>query len=42
LKGATVWTHAIDLREPVAIMAMFDAMAKELGPVDVLVNNAGL
>lgn len=40
--GATVWTHAIDLREPVAIISMFEAMASQLGPVDVLINNAGL
>ncbi len=40
--GATVWTHTIDLREPVAIIAMFEAMAAQLGPADVLINNAGL
>ncbi len=42
LPKAIVWTHAIDLREPVAIMAMFEAIAEQLGPVDVLINNAGL
>ncbi len=40
--GAVVWTHAIDLREPVAIIAMFESLAAQVGPIDVLINNAGL
>lgn len=40
--GATVWTRTCDLRDTDAIVSMFDAVAAEVGPIDVLVNNAGL
>jgi len=40
--GAQVWTRTCDLRDTGAIVAMFERLAAEVGPVDVLVNNAGL
>lgn len=39
---AKVWTTGCDLREERAIKAMFARIAESLGPVGVLVNNAGL
>lgn len=40
--GARIWTHTCDLRSVEAIIAMFDALEREVGPVDILINNAGL
>ena len=40
--GARVWARTCDLRDTGAIVAMFEALASEVGPLDVLVNNAGL
>jgi len=38
--GARAMAVAVDVRDPDAIAAAFDAVEAELGPVDVLVNNA--
>lgn len=40
--GSTVWTKTCDLRDTDAIVDLFDALRESLGPVDVLINNAGL
>ncbi|MEM6290426.1 MAG: SDR family NAD(P)-dependent oxidoreductase [Myxococcota bacterium] len=39
---ATVWTQTCDLRSTDAIVDLFEALHQSLGPVDVLINNAGL
>ena len=39
--GGTAYAHALDVREPASIDAFFAATTAALGPVDVLVNNAG-
>ncbi len=39
--GAVVHTHAVDLTNAIALQACADAAERELGAVDVLVNNAG-
>ena len=38
--GGTAYAHALDVCEPESIDAFLAAVAAELGPVDVLVNNA--
>ena len=38
--GGQVLTTTVDVRDPEAVHAMLDHVAGELGPVDVLVNNA--
>ena len=40
--GAQVWTTACDVRDDVAVARMFEEVRRELGPVSVLINNAGL
>lgn len=40
--GAHVWAQTCDLRSTPAIVTMFEALAREVGPVDILINNAGL
>jgi NADP-dependent 3-hydroxy acid dehydrogenase YdfG len=39
--GGTAYAHALDVCDPPSIDAFFAATTAELGPVDVLVNNAG-
>jgi len=39
--GGTAFAHALDVCDPRSIDAFLAAVAAELGPVDVLVNNAG-
>lgn len=39
--GAQVWTHAADLQDAAAAAAMVDAVERDNGVVDVLVNSAG-
>jgi 3-oxoacyl-[acyl-carrier protein] reductase len=34
--------YACDVADPAAVRSVFDAIASDLGPVDVLVNNAGI
>jgi NAD(P)-dependent dehydrogenase (short-subunit alcohol dehydrogenase family) len=38
--GAKAAAFAVDVRDPEAVAAAFDAVEEALGPVDVLVNNA--
>jgi NAD(P)-dependent dehydrogenase (short-subunit alcohol dehydrogenase family) len=38
--GATAWSSACDIRDPDSIAAAFDVAEAELGPIDVLINNA--
>jgi NAD(P)-dependent dehydrogenase (short-subunit alcohol dehydrogenase family) len=38
--GGTAFATPCDIRDPDAIAASFDAVEEELGPVDVLINNA--
>ena len=40
--GGTAFAHALDVCRPESIDAFLDATERELGPVDVLVNNAGV
>lgn len=42
LTGKSHITSQADLRDPAAIKAMVDAVAKEFGVIDVLINNAGV
>lgn len=37
-----VMSHVADLTEPAQVSGLFDAIAARLGPVEVLVNNAGM
>jgi NAD(P)-dependent dehydrogenase (short-subunit alcohol dehydrogenase family) len=39
--GGTAYAHVLDVREPASIDAFLEATAAEVGPIDVLVNNAG-
>lgn len=39
--GARAFADACDVADPAAVASFFDAVTRELGPVDVLVNNAG-
>jgi NAD(P)-dependent dehydrogenase (short-subunit alcohol dehydrogenase family) len=40
--GTRAFAHRADVADERAVVAMFDAVEEELGPVDVLVNNAGV
>jgi NADP-dependent 3-hydroxy acid dehydrogenase YdfG len=40
--GGAAFAHALDVTDEVSVEAFFAAVADALGPVDVLVNNAGL
>ncbi len=40
--GGRATSHACDVTDGAAVEAMFDAVADEFGPVNVLVNNAGV
>ena len=40
--GSVVYEHELDVASPDAVQAWVDAVVKELGQVDVLVNNAGV
>ncbi len=39
--GAQIGAYACDMRDPAAIAAMHQSVVKDLGPVDIVVNNAG-
>jgi NAD(P)-dependent dehydrogenase (short-subunit alcohol dehydrogenase family) len=39
--GGTAYAHVLDVCEPASIDAFLEAAAAEVGPIDVLVNNAG-
>ncbi|MEZ0540897.1 SDR family NAD(P)-dependent oxidoreductase [Fibrella arboris] len=40
--GGEVYTHACDLTSKTALAGFFEAVNQQLGPVDVLINNAGV
>lgn len=40
--GGDVYAHRCDLTDKAQIDAFFDAISQELGPVDMLINNAGI
>ena len=40
-KGLTVSTHAVDIREPDSVEALFGEIAADEGGIDILVNSAG-
>jgi NAD(P)-dependent dehydrogenase (short-subunit alcohol dehydrogenase family) len=40
--GGRAWAHPLDLADPASIDACFDAASRALGPIDTLVNNAGI
>jgi 3-oxoacyl-[acyl-carrier protein] reductase len=40
--GGRAWTAACDVSDPAAVTAFFERVAAELGPVDILINNAGV
>ncbi|MCP1337712.1 SDR family oxidoreductase [Futiania mangrovi] len=40
-RGLAVRAHAVDIREPDAVQALFDGIAAEEGHIDMLVNSAG-
>ena len=40
--GGTAWPCAVDVRSPAAVAALLDEIEAELGPIDVLVNSAGV
>lgn len=39
--GGKAFTHVLDITDPESVDAFFDAATAALGPVDVLINNAG-
>lgn len=39
--GGRLMTHAVDVTQPERVQAMVEAVEKALGPIDLLVNNAG-
>ena len=41
-EGLTVHCRAFDVCDPVAVVKAVDAIERDIGPIDVLVNNAGL
>ena len=42
LEGGTAFPHPLDVTDPVSVDAFFGAVESQLGPVDALVNNAGM
>jgi 3-oxoacyl-[acyl-carrier protein] reductase len=42
LRGHRVWAGRCDVADPQSVAGFFETAARELGPVDVLVNNAGV
>ena len=40
--GAPVYAHQCDLADPAALRNFFAAVRQEFGPIDVLINNAGI
>lgn len=40
--GGTAFAHALDVTQPESIEAFFAAVESELGPVDTVINNAGI
>lgn len=42
LEGGTPFTHPLDVTDPASVEAFFTAVEGAIGPVDVLVNNAGI
>ncbi len=40
--GGRPFVHALDVTRPASVESFFDAVEKELGPLDVVVSNAGL
>jgi 3-oxoacyl-[acyl-carrier protein] reductase len=42
LQGQHIWAGRCDVADEESVAGFFDAAARELGPVDVLVNNAGI
>jgi NADP-dependent 3-hydroxy acid dehydrogenase YdfG len=42
LEGGTPYAHHLDVTDPASVDAFFTAVEAELGPVDALVNNAGI
>ena len=41
-RGGRAFAHRADVADEGAVTAMFDAVEQRFGPVDVLVNNAGI
>jgi 3-oxoacyl-[acyl-carrier protein] reductase len=42
LRGQRVWAGRCDIADPHSIAGFFETVARDVGPVDVLVNNAGV
>src|SRR5438105_3124153 len=42
LEGGTAVSHPLDVTDPASVDAFFGAVESRLGPVDALVNNAGM
>jgi len=40
--GGRAWAYAADVRDVAAIRAVVDAVGRDLGPIDILVNSAGV
>ncbi len=40
--GGSASIHSVDLRDPAAVQGLVDAVVKETGRLDIMVNNAGL
>jgi 3-oxoacyl-[acyl-carrier protein] reductase len=41
-RGQRIWAGRCDVKDEAAVAAFFDEATRELGPIDVLVNNAGV
>jgi gluconate 5-dehydrogenase len=41
-EGHTVHTHGFDVTDPSAVTSAIDAIEKDIGPIEILVNNAGI
>ncbi|MEP6917625.1 MAG: 3-oxoacyl-ACP reductase FabG [Acidobacteriota bacterium] len=42
LRGHRIWAGLCDVADPQSVTGFFQSVAREVGPVDVLVNNAGI